>query len=378
MSAHEGLSGHAAEIVGGPLLTRSGPEPVQNPAVQHSMVCYPSHHKDWRHCAVKRREFITVFGGAMIWPLLARAEQASKLPRVGYLSDEARQPSLFHSQVWILKWLGDRGYADGRNIAIEYRYAAGKPEQLPSLAAELAALHVDLIVAVGTPAAKAAIAATKTIPIIFCRIGDAVGYGLVTSLAHPGGNATGATVFTVELAEKRIEVLKDQVPGLDRLAVIHDPTFLPGQIELKQITAAASALKIQVHAVPVREPTALEAAFPDVMRWAPQALFVGSAAWHEEIPRQIVDFALRTRLPAVYIRREWAEIGGIMSYAVSYRDMYRDAAYYIDRVLKGAKPGDLPVLQPTRIELVINLKSARALGLIIAPPLVARADDVIE
>jgi putative ABC transport system substrate-binding protein len=285
---------------------------------------------------------------------------------------------LFHSQEWVLKGLGDRGYVDGRNIVIEYRYAAGKAEQLPSLAAELAALHVDLIVAVGTPAARAAIAATKTIPIIFCRIGDPVGYGLVASLAHPGGNATGVTVFTVELAEKRIEVLKDQVPGLDRLAVIHDPTFPPGQIELKQITAAASALKIQVHAVPLREPSALEAAFPDVMRQAPQALFVGSAAWFVDKPQQIVDFALRTRLPALYVRREYAEIGGIISYGIPFRDMYRDAANYIDRVLKGAKPSDLPVLQPTRIELVINLKSARALGLTIAPPLVARADDVIE
>jgi putative ABC transport system substrate-binding protein len=183
---------------------------------------------------------------------------------------------------------------------------------------------------------------------------------------------------THDLAEKRVEVLKDQAPGLSRLVIIHDPSFPPGQIELKQVATAASALKIQVHAVAIAGSGALEDAFPEVMKDSPEALFVGSAPWFEDKPQQIVDFALRTHLPALYIRREYAEIGGIISYGIPYRDMYRDAANYIDRVLKGQKPGDLPVLQPTRIELVVNLKSAKALGLSIAPALVARADEAIE
>lgn len=328
---------------------------------------------------MRRREFITLIGGAAVgWPLQARTQQVGKLPRIGYLSDEGAAPHLFHSQEWILKGLRERGYTDKNNVVIEYRYAAGKAEQLPSLAAELVALPVDVILAVGTPAARAAVAATKTIPVIFCRIGDAVGYGLVPNLNRPGGNATGATVFTVELAEKRVEVLKDQVPGLSRLAVLHDPGFPPGQIELKQIMAAAANLNIQVHAVAVRNPSGLEGTFPEVMKESPQALLVGSAASFEDHPQQIVDFALRTRLPALYIRREYAEIGGIMSYGVPYRDMYRDAANYIDKVLKGQKPGELPVLQPTRIELVVNRKSAKALGLEITDTLLVRADEVIE
>ena len=329
---------------------------------------------------MRRRDLIqSLAGAAIIWPAdVARAQQGSKLPKIGYLSDEGATPHLFHSQNSILKGLRERGYEDGRNIVIEYRYAAGKAEQLASLAAELVALPVDVILAVGTPAARAALAATKTIPIIFCRIGDPVGYGLVASLARPGGDATGVTVFTVALAEKRVEVLKDAVPGLSRLAVLYDPNFPPGQIELGQITTAAAALNVQTHAVGARSPAALEGALPEITKESPEALFVGSAAWFEDNPRQIVDFAFKTRLPALYIRREYVEIGGVMSYGVDFREMYRNAAQYIVRVLKGEKPADLPVIQPTKIELVINLKSMKSLGLSTTPPLLARADEVIE
>jgi putative tryptophan/tyrosine transport system substrate-binding protein len=327
---------------------------------------------------MRRREFVAAVGGTVVtWPLAARAQQ-SKIPKIGYLSDEAPRPHFFHSQDNIVKVLHERGFDDGRNILIEYRYAAGKADQLPALANELAALPVDVILAVGTPAARAALAATKTIPIIFCRIGDPVGYGLVASLAHPGGNATGVTVFTVALAEKRVEVLRDAVPGLSSLAVLHDPTFPPGQIELGQITAAAAALNVQVHAVGVRSLDMLDGALPEIIKDSPQALFIGSAAWFEDNPRQIVDFAFKTKLPALYIRREYVEIGGVMSYGIDFREMYRNAAQYIVRVMKGEQPAELPVIQPAKIDLVINLKAMKALGLNTTPPLLARADEVLE
>lgn len=329
---------------------------------------------------MKRRDFIRLLGTAtIISPCSAvHAQQAGKLPKLGYLSDEASRPHLFHSQNNIVKGLHERGFDDGQNILIEYRYAAGKADQLPALANELAALPVDVILAVGTPATRAAQAATKTIPIIFCRVGDPVGYGLVASLAHPGGNATGATVFTVALAEKRVEVLRDAVPGLRHLAVLHDPTFPPGQIELEQITAAAAALNVQVHEVGVRSPDVLDQALPEVMKDSPEALFIGSAAWFEDNPRRIVDFAFKTKLPALYIRPEYAEIGGMMSYGIDFREMYRNAVEYVVRVLKGEKPAELPVIQPAKIDLVINLKTMKALGLTTTPPLLARADEVIE
>ena len=326
-----------------------------------------------------RREFVTLLGGAAVaLPLAVSAQPARKLPRIGYLSDEGATPHLFHSHDAVLGGLHERGYDDGRNIVIEYRYAAGKAERLPLLAAELAALPVDVILAVGTPAARAAIAATRTIPIVFARIGDPVGYGLVSSLARPGGNATGVTVFTVELAEKRLQLLTEVALGHTHIAVLYERNFPPGEVELKQITAAAESLKVQVHAVGVSNLAALEEALPDLMKDSPGALFVGSSVQFEDHPRQIVDLALKTRLPALYIRPEFAEIGGLISYGVSFRDTYRTAADYIARILKGANPADLPVQQPVKVELVINLKTARALNLTIPPALLVRADQVIE
>jgi putative ABC transport system substrate-binding protein len=311
-------------------------------------------------------------------PALACAQQLEKLARLGYLSDEGPTPHLFHSHDWILDGLRQQGYIEGQNIAIEYRYAAGKAERLPSLAAELVAVPVDIIVTVGSPAARAAVAATKTIPIVMSRVGDPVAYGLVASLARPGGNATGVSLLTHDIAGKRAEILKNGVPGLTRLAILHDLTFPPAPIELKQITEAAASLKVQVHVVDVPGPTALEGAFPEVMKESPQALFVGSVAWFEDHPQQVVDFALKTRLPALYVRREFAEIGGVMSFGINYRDMYRMAADYVVKILNGEKPAELPIWNPTKVELVINLKTATALGLTMSPILLARAEDVID
>jgi putative ABC transport system substrate-binding protein len=328
---------------------------------------------------MQRREFISLLGSATaMWPLAGRAQQPAKLPRIGYLSDEGATPHLFHSHDPVLSGLHERGYDDGRNIVIEYRYAAGKAEQLPSLAAELAALPVNVILAVGTPAARAAIAVTRTIPIVFARIGDPVGYGLVTSLARPGGNATGVSVFVAELAEKRLQLLTEAALGNTRIAVLYELNFPPGEVELKQITAAAESLKVQVHAVGLRNLATVEEVLPNLMKESPGALFVGSSVQFEDHPRQIVDLAFKTRLPALYIRREFAEIGGLISYGVSFRDQYRTAADYIARILKGANPADLPVQQPVKIELVINLKTAKALGLTVPANLLARADEVIE
>jgi len=263
---------------------------------------------------LRRRQFLTLLGGgAAAWPLAARAQQAGKLPRIGYLSDEVATPHLFLSRDYILGRLRQHGYVEGRNIVIDYRYAAGKVEQLPRLAAELAAIPVDLILTVGSPAARAAHATTRTIPIVMSRVGDPVAYGLVASVARPGGNATAVSVYTHDLAEKRMEVLKDAIPGLTRLAVLHDPSFPPGEIERKQITAAAESMNVQVHAVGVRELAGLEGSLPDILKESPEALLVGSAAWFEDHPWQIVDFALKSRLPALYIRRDYVEIGGVMS-----------------------------------------------------------------
>jgi putative ABC transport system substrate-binding protein len=337
---------------------------------------------------MQRRVFIAIVGGAAAaWPLAARGQPARKLPRIGYLSDEQAVPNLLSSHDSVLDGLRERGYTDGRNVVIEYRFAAGKAEQLiaagkaeqlKSAAAELVALHVDVILAIGTPAARAAIAATKTIPIVFARIGDPVGYGLVASLARPGSNATGVGVFTAELAEKRIDLLKQAVPALTRIAVLHELNFPAGDAELAQFEAAVAPLNVYVHAVGVRSIAALDEILADIVKGAPGALFVGSSVVFENNARQLVDLALKTHLPTLYVRREYVEIGGTMSYGIRYRDMYRTAADYVTRILNGASPADLPVQLPTKIELAINLKTAKAIGFTIPPLLLVGADEVIE
>jgi putative tryptophan/tyrosine transport system substrate-binding protein len=328
---------------------------------------------------MKRREFITLLGGAAAWPIAAQAQQGRKLPRVGYLSDEPPEPNLFHSRDYILARLDELGYGDGRNIIIEYRYADGQAEKLPSMAAELVGIPVDLIVAIGTPASRAALAATRTIPIVMARIGDPVGYGLVASLARPGGNATAVSVFTEELAQKRLEVLKDAVPGLSRVCALYQSNFPPSEGELKQFMAAAPSLKVQVQTVGIRSRSAMEGALPEIMAGSPQALFVVSSLLFELIiPWQTVNLVMKSRLPALYVRREFPEIGGLMSFGIPYREMCRTAAGYIVKILRGEKAGDLPVQLPVKIELVVNLKTARALDITIPELLLGRADQVIE
>jgi putative tryptophan/tyrosine transport system substrate-binding protein len=328
---------------------------------------------------MRRRKFITLLGGAVAaWPVKAGGQPARRLPRIGYLSDEKAVPNLLSSHDVVLDRLRERGYVDGRNVVIEYRYVAGKVEQLKSAAAELVALPVEVIVAIGTPAARAAIAATKTIPIVFARIGDPVGYGLVTSLARPGGNATGVGVFTAELAEKRVDLLKQAAPGLTRIAVLHQLNFEAGDAELVQLEAVTAPQNVDVHAVGVSNIAGLEHVMEDIVKGPPGALFVGSSAMFEANPQRLVDLGLKTHLLTLYVRREYVEMGGTMSYGPSFRDMYRTAADDVARILNGASPADLPVQLPTKIELVINLKTAKMIGFTFPPLLLVGADEVIE
>ena len=329
---------------------------------------------------MRRREFIIMLGGVVAWPLTASAQRPQAIPKIGYLSDETEGLHLFNSYGSVLDGLRRLGYEEGRNVTIEYRYAAGKVELLPSLAAELVALPVDVIFSVGTVATKAAVAATKTIPVVFARVGDPVRYGIVASLAHPGSNATGATLLTTDLAEKRLQLLKEMVPGVTRIAVLHEQNFAPGDIELKQLEAAASLLNLEVQATGVAppQPGALDAAVPALMNDSPGALLVGSSGWFEDVYQHTLGVASKSHLPALYVRGEYVDAGGLMSYGVNYPDMYRSAVDYVAKILKGAKPSDLPVWQPEKVELVINRRTAKAVNLTLPLSLVGFAERIVE
>jgi putative ABC transport system substrate-binding protein len=277
--------------------------------------------------------------------------------------------------------LRDLGYVEGRNVVIEYREAEGKYDRLPALAAELVALKVDVILAGGTPATLAAKPATRTLPIVFAAVADPVTSGLVTSLARPGGNVTGLSVLAPELVGKCLELLKQAVPGVSRVAVLWHPGALGERTEkdmLKGADVAARALGVRLQFLGTRGPDEFDRAFSDMTRARAGALTVlGSAMFLTERGR-LVDLAAKHRLPAVYPWREGADAGGLMAYRPNVADLFRRAATYVDKILKGAKPGDLPVEQPTKFELVINLKTAKALGLTIPPSVLGRADEVIQ
>jgi len=330
-----------------------------------------------------RRAFIgTLAGGLLAAPLAAEAQQAAKVTRIGYLSPNlAASPHLPEA---FRQGLRDLGYVEGRNVVIEYRDAEGKPERLPALAAELVALKVDVIVApASTLAALTAMQATKTIPIVFAGVGDPVTSGLVTSLARPGGNVTGLTGLGPELVGKRLELLTQAVPGVSRVAVLSRPGALGERTDkdmLKGVEGAGRALGVRLQFVEARGrgPEDFDRAFSDMTRARASALTVLPSAMFFNERRRLVDLAAKNRLPAVYPLREFVDAGGLMSYGPNFADLFRRAATYVDKILKGAKPGDLPVEQPTKFELVINLKTAKALGLTIPQSLLGRADQVIE
>jgi putative ABC transport system substrate-binding protein len=334
---------------------------------------------------VDRREFVTgVALGLLAAPLAAEAEQAAKIARIGYLAGSlARGPHLPEA---FRQGLRDLGYVEGRNVVIEYRDAEGKFERLPALAAalaaELVALKVDVIfVAGGTRVTLAAMQATKTIPIVFTNVGDPVESGLVTSLARPGGNVTGLSSLGPELVGKRLELLKQAVPGVDRVAVLFLPGALGERTDKDMLTGAdvaARALGVRLQFVEARGPDEFARAFSDMSSARAGALTVLPSNRFLREHRRLVDLAAENRLPAVYTSREFVDAGGLMSYGANSVDLHRRAATYVDKILKGAKPGDLPVEQPTKFELVINLKTAKALGLTIPQSVLAHADEVIQ
>jgi putative ABC transport system substrate-binding protein len=313
-------------------------------------------------------------------PLAAEAQQPAKVARIGYLSTNlAANP---HMQEAFRQGLRDLGYVEGRNVVIEYRDSEGKLERLPALAAELVALKVDVIVAAASNHfALAAKQATRTIPIVFAAASDPVASGLVTSLARPGGNVTGAAVITSELVGKRLELLTQAVPGVSRVAVLWLPGALGERTEkemLKDADVAARALGVRLQFVEVRGPADFDRAFSDMTRARAGALTVLPSNMFLREHGRLVDLAAKYRLPAVYTVKEYVDAGGLMSYGPNVADLFRRAATYVDKILKGAKPSDLPVEQPTKFELVINLKTARTLALTIPPSVLARADQIIE
>ena len=328
---------------------------------------------------IQRRDFLIAVGAILAAPLAAEAQQAAKLVRLGFLGNSAT--ALAHLREAFLQGMRDHGYVEGRNLAIEYRYAEGRLEDLPALAAELVALKVEIIVALPTPAAQAARQATKTIPIVFAGAGDPVTSGLVASLARPGGNVTGLSGLGPELIGKSLEQLTLAVPGVSRVALLWQPG---GQGErtdrnnLKEAEVAARALGIRLQIVEARGTADFDRAFSDMTTARVGALTVLPSNMFNSERGRLADLAARNKLPAVYQFREYVDAGGLMAYGANLADLNRRAANYVDKILKGVKPGDLPIEQPTKFELVINLKAAKALGIKIPESLLVRADEVIQ
>ena len=329
------------------------------------------------HFLYKRREFITLIGSAAAWPIAARAQQAGKVHRIGVL--ETISTTLNVANFYALReGLRQLGYAEGQNLVIEYRSADGRDDRFPGLARELLALKVDVIVTRGTPAAKAVKNATSTVPVVMTASGDPVGVGLVTSLARPGGNITGLSAIVGELSPKRLELIREIVPGLARIAVLANTSNDAVRRDWARIETAARSLGVQSQLLDLRKSDALGPTFDDAGARRADALVVVIDAITQANQQRIVDLAMKHRLPAIYSSREFVDAGGLISYGVSYPDLYRRAATYVDKILKGTKPADLPVVQPTKFELVINLKTAKALGIEVPPSLLALADGVIE
>ena len=328
---------------------------------------------------MRRREFIRLLGGtAAAWPLAARAQQPA-LPVIGFLHPSSPEPSADRPRAF-RQGLKEAGFVEGENVAIEYRWADNQNDRLPALAAELVRREVAVIAAVGgNTSVFAAKAATTTVPIVFDVGEDPVRLGLVASLARPGGNLTGINFFTAELAAKRLELLRELVPGAIRIAVLVDPAG-PTTTEstLRDIEAAARAMRLQIQILNASTSREIEAAFASFAGERPDALFVGISPFFIVRRVQLAQLAARHAIPAIYQDRLHAEVGGLMSYGASLTDAYRQVGVYTGRILKGAKPADLPVVQSSKFELVINAPTARKLGLAVPPSLLARADEVIE
>jgi putative tryptophan/tyrosine transport system substrate-binding protein len=311
--------------------------------------------------------------------VIAEAQQPKNIVRIGYLSsgNPPRESARFEA---IQLALRERGHIEGQNIISDYRYAEGKLDRLPDLAAELVRLKVDIIVVGGDIPTRAAKNATKTIPIVMMGTGsDPVEAGLVENLARPGGNVTGLTTLNRELGGKRLELLKEAVPKVARVAVLYDPAVPDSVLDVKEVLpVAARALKMTIQPWELRGTDDFEKVFSALGKQPPDGLYATAAPLMRPNQKRIVDFALKSRLPAIYSNRDWAHAGGLISYGADLADSYRRVAYFVDRILKGAKPADLPVEQPTKFELVINLKTAKQIGLTVPPELLARANRLIK
>jgi len=324
---------------------------------------------------MRRREFISLLGSAMTWPLGVRAQDKTHVIAI----QETISPELNAANIDALRrGLRELAYTEGQNMRLEYRSADGQAARFPALAAELVRLKVDLIVTRGTPAALAAKEATSTIPIVMAAIGEPVDTGVVASLARPGGNVTGFSAFVTELAGKRVELMKEVVPSVSRVGFCSNMSnpVIPPQWEETQ--KAARSLTIQTELLDVRSKEDIPRAFERAAQKGVDGLLVGIEAITQQHRGLIAILAERQRLPTIYASREYVEAGGLMSYGVSYPDLYRRAAGMVDKIFKGAKPGDLPVEQPTKFELVINGKTAKAIGLKVPPIVLARADEIID
>src|SRR5262245_21300334 len=324
---------------------------------------------------MERRAFLGVIAGSLLAaPLVADAQPR----RIGFLSSNSAKLAQ-HLVDAFRQGLLELGYVDGQNIRIEYRFSDGKVEPLPALAAELVGLNVDLIVANASYAAFAAKGATATIPIVMVNVGDPVGLGIVASLASPGGNVTGLSyVVGPEILGKQLELLKQAIPHIRRIAVLWNPNNRASAIGLKDVKAPPRSYGVQLQFIEAREPNELDAAFPAMRSARREALLVVADSMFIVHRARLADLAIKNRLPSMYGNREYVEAGGLMSYAPNSVANFRRAAVFVDKILKGAKPADLPIEQPTTVELVLNLKTAKALGLTIPPSLLQRADQVIE
>jgi putative ABC transport system substrate-binding protein len=323
---------------------------------------------------MRRRDFLGfVSSGAAVWPLGAGAQKSGKIWRIGFISqgDERFYDALFEG-------LHDLGYAEGRNLVVERRYAEGRAERFPEFAAEMVRLKADIIIVTTTPAALAVKKATTAIPVVFPNAISPVDSGVVASLAHPGDNVTGGAAQTVTLSTKRLQILKEIVPGLLRVAVLWNAANPALVGAWKQTQVAAGQLGVTLRPLEVRDPKDIESAFAKIAQDSPDALIVLQDALTLQHRKEIIDFTIKKRLPGMFGAKEWVTVGGLMSYGENLSDMFHRGAYFVDRILKGAKPSDLPVEQVTKFELVLNLNTAKAIGLNFPPAFLATADDVIE
>jgi putative tryptophan/tyrosine transport system substrate-binding protein len=325
---------------------------------------------------MRRREFIVTLGSAAAWPLAARGQQPGKLPTIGFLGQSTRSAASEWVAAFVQR-MHEVGWLEGRTVSIDYRWAEGREERYAELAAEFVRLKVDVIVTSGTPAVMASKQATSTIPIVFATAGDPVGNNLVASLARPGGNVTGLSTLGADLAGKRLELLREFLPGLGRLAIMGNVGNPFTVLEMEEVQAAARQLGLEVATVEIRHAHDIVPAF-DTLKGRSEALYVCTDALAGTNRIRINILAVGARLPTMHGSRDYVEAGGLMSFGPNYPDLFRRAADYVDKILRGTKPGNIPVEQPTKFDLIVNLVTAKALGLTVPPRLLARADEVIE